>query len=188
MNRSESEWAFQRFLQEARQGSSPQQSSSAAAAACADTNNDTVVEIKGLHSDRNNKNVADVKGGNKTTGSFNVAASNGVAPSIPVDAEDDYQTILKNKLNLACAAVALYRVRFSLFYSDLLMWVYLVGEKREDNGQSLYLFLCLVAEKTYGENNVIDFYWALFLVCLWFWFVLGEKKRDRIELSKSCVS
>ncbi|XP_044482305.1 light-inducible protein CPRF2 isoform X1 [Mangifera indica] len=109
MNRSESEWAFQRFLQEARQGSSPQQSSSAAAAACADTNNDTVVEIKGLHSDRNNKNVADVKGGNKTTGSFNVAASNGVAPSIPVDAEDDYQTILKNKLNLACAAVALYR-------------------------------------------------------------------------------
>ncbi|KAJ0080251.1 hypothetical protein Patl1_23302 [Pistacia atlantica] len=111
MNRSESEWAFQRFLQEAQEGSSPQQSSSAAAAACADTKNDTVVEINNPHGNNNNKNVADVKGGNKTTVSFNVGAANGVAPNIPVDAEE-YQTILKNKLNLACAAVALSRGAF----------------------------------------------------------------------------
>ncbi|KAJ0014511.1 hypothetical protein Pint_20500 [Pistacia integerrima] len=111
MNRSESEWAFQRFLQEAQEGSSPQQSSSAAAAACADTKNDTVVEINSPHGNNNNKNVADVKGGNKTTVSFNVGAANGVAPNIPVDAEE-YQTILKNKLNLACAAVALSRGAF----------------------------------------------------------------------------
>lgn len=130
MNRSESEWAFQRFLQEAQEGSSPQQSSSAAAA---DAKNDTVVEIRSPRSNNNNKNVADVKGGNQTTVSFNVGTAKGVAPNIPVEA-DDYQTILKNKLNLACAAVALSRVSFFLFFFSFFRF-FLIG-------QSSYIFLC----------------------------------------------
>lgn len=123
MNRSESEWALQRFLQEAQQGSSPKQSSSASS----DTESHTVVEIKTPSSNKNGKNVADVNGGNKTTVSFNVGAANGCASNALVDSED-YQTVLKNKLNLACAAVAMSRVSFFPFFFRFFTWVYSVGE------------------------------------------------------------
>jgi len=80
MNRSESEWAFQQFLQEA---ASPSSSSS-----------------------------SDVKPEKDPDINMNI--------TLNVDSHD-YQTILKTKLNLACAAVALTRVSyfFAFFFNVL---------------------------------------------------------------------
>lgn len=75
MNRSDSEWAFHRFIQESSA------SAGEAATAC-----DVSVSVYGPPS-----------------------------PSVPVDSEE-YREFLKNKLNLACAAVAMKRVKnYSLF-------------------------------------------------------------------------
>jgi hypothetical protein len=100
MNRSASEWAFQRFLQEASSavGDSPKSSP-------AGKNDDVSNEIK-------NPNQTATGSGcevnnNKEDGK--TAAVND-APA-PVD-PDEYQEFLKNKLNLACAAVALQRASF----------------------------------------------------------------------------
>ncbi|CAN0920403.1 Light-inducible protein CPRF2 [Linum grandiflorum] len=81
MNRSASEWAFQRFLQEA---------SSAAASDYS------------LHSARSD--VVHVNDHREKSSS----SSSNVAAEIPVDSEE-YHAFLKSKLNLACAAVALSR-------------------------------------------------------------------------------
>ncbi|KAF2287849.1 hypothetical protein GH714_002949 [Hevea brasiliensis] len=108
MNRSESEWAFQRFLQEASviavsasaSDSSPQSSSAPAG------DKSDVLEIKD-----NDKTTASSSFSNaRRTPPFNVAAP-GAPPNIPVDSEE-YQMFLKCKLNLACAAVALSRASF----------------------------------------------------------------------------
>ncbi|CAN1761450.1 Light-inducible protein CPRF2 [Linum perenne] len=88
MNRSASEWAFQRFLQEA---------SSAAAS------------DHSLHSERSD--VILIKDHLENSSSSSSVNANGTArpPSeIPVDSEE-YHAFLKSKLNLACAAVALSR-------------------------------------------------------------------------------
>lgn len=88
MNRSSSEWAFQRFLQEAQ----------------AKTNASDVVEIK------------DVQPPIQINPADAAAAAAAAAPppnNIPVDS-DEYQAFLKTRLDLACAAVALTRVRFFL--------------------------------------------------------------------------
>ena len=115
MNRSPSEWAFQRFFQ--------LEAASNAASGASSAKNDGVVEIKDDHdSDNNrtqnavttnnnennqNKEVAAKANGNTTaTTSFNTPP-----PNIPIDSEE-YQAFLKSKLNLACAAVALTRVNF----------------------------------------------------------------------------
>jgi len=78
MSRSASEWAFQRFLQEA---ATPSPSSSS---------------------------VAD------NAGSVDAAPKDGAVlpngpPPVAVDS-DEYRAVLKSKLNLACAAVAMTRV------------------------------------------------------------------------------
>ncbi|XP_022860913.1 light-inducible protein CPRF2-like [Olea europaea var. sylvestris] len=100
MNRSSSEWAFQRFLQEASalddsssqqlamdKGSHPPPSCSAT------TSNDVDFNIKS--NDSNNRKTA---------------AGSVVPPptNIPADSEE-YQVLLKSRLELACAAVALTR-------------------------------------------------------------------------------
>ncbi|KAK7258697.1 hypothetical protein RIF29_24279 [Crotalaria pallida] len=83
MNRSASEWAFQRFLQEAA-------AATASSSSCDNSStSSSVVEIK--------PNIIDAKP--------NRAAA---AAAAVVDSED-YQAILKSKLNLACAAVAYSR-------------------------------------------------------------------------------
>ncbi|CAA0815589.1 Basic leucine zipper 63 [Striga hermonthica] len=80
MNRSSSEWAFQRFLQEA---ASPDHNS-------ASLEIDDVVEIK----DSNHQ--------------YNGNEQPPPPPNIPIDLEE-YQAFLKRRLDLACAAVALTR-------------------------------------------------------------------------------
>ncbi|KAG8649753.1 light-inducible protein CPRF2 isoform X2 [Manihot esculenta] len=109
MNRSESEWAFQRFLQEASvvpvsasaSDSSPQSSSAPAG------DKSDVVEMKD-----NDKTTASSSFTNgRCTTPFNVAAALGAPPNTAVGSEE-YQAFLKSKLNLACAAVALSRAPF----------------------------------------------------------------------------
>lgn len=80
MNRSSSEWAFQRFLQEAS-ASDPNPTPS--------SKNDVVVEVK----DHDPPPSPQPSG----------------PPNVPIDSEE-YQAFLKSRLNLACAAVALTRV------------------------------------------------------------------------------
>ncbi|XP_038714847.1 light-inducible protein CPRF2-like isoform X2 [Tripterygium wilfordii] len=98
MNRSLSEWAFQRFLQEASAAdddSSPKSSSEP---------NDAVMTIRDHHQQQQIQTGNDsILNDTKTAASFN-----GPAPNVPPDSEE-YQAILKSKLNLACAAVALTR-------------------------------------------------------------------------------
>ncbi|KAK4424728.1 Light-inducible protein CP [Sesamum alatum] len=82
MNRSSSEWAFQRFLQEAGapDHNSPQ--------------SDDVVETKGNHHHYNDNQKRET------------TVAGGPPPNIPTDSEE-YQAFLKSRLELACAAVAL---------------------------------------------------------------------------------
>ncbi|KAG6645450.1 light-inducible protein CPRF2-like [Carya illinoinensis] len=119
MNRSPSEWAFQRFLQ---LEASPENNTSSAD----HHKNDAVFEIKedddgntllGNHVRNANNDQDDViqtkttatnissttSFGHSCTASFNVPPT-----SIPADSEE-YQAFLKSKLDLACAAVALTR-------------------------------------------------------------------------------
>lgn len=90
MNRSSSEWAFQRFLQEASVGEShpsPPPSSSSLKTTAGGDRGDLVFEIKENESTPKSDPLCDA----------------------PVDS-DEYQEMLKRRLNLACAAVALARV------------------------------------------------------------------------------
>ncbi|KAL5566280.1 hypothetical protein UlMin_029444 [Ulmus minor] len=102
MNRSASEWAFQRFLQEASSvsasGASPPLPAPPSSSSAADGND--VVEI--VFED--NLDRSRIKNGGVTP--FKTASAN-----IPVDSSD-YQSFLKSKLNLACAAVAMSRGSF----------------------------------------------------------------------------
>ncbi|RVW96084.1 Light-inducible protein CPRF2 [Vitis vinifera] len=92
MNRSASEWAFQRFLQES---SSPPSSSSVSASGPSAEND--VVELK--------VPIDDPK---PTPAPPAPATSLDPPPNVPIDSEE-YQAFLKSRLNLACAAVALSR-------------------------------------------------------------------------------
>lgn len=100
MSRSASEWAFQRFLQEASasaSATSPPSSSSAAA--------DVVfVEI-------GDRPKPSIDGAPLPT---NGAVLPDGPPPAPVDSEE-YRAFLKSKLNLACAAVAMTRVIFAQY-------------------------------------------------------------------------
>ncbi|XP_015968489.1 light-inducible protein CPRF2 [Arachis duranensis] len=98
MNRSASEWAFQRFLQEA---------SSAVSATVASpcSSSSSVVEIKQDLSQ--NMETKPLQNGTTVAVLPNATASSS-SSSVAVDSED-YQAILKTKLKLACAAVALTR-------------------------------------------------------------------------------
>lgn len=107
MNRSASEWAFQRFLQES---SSPPTSSSVSASAPSADND--VVELKVPIDDP--KPVPPPL--SAPTSSLDPP------PTLPSDPEE-YQAFLKSRLNLACAAVALSRVIFLLSPSFLLFFI-----------------------------------------------------------------
>ncbi|KAF5946095.1 hypothetical protein HYC85_016323 [Camellia sinensis] len=113
MNRSESEWAFQRFLQEARNNTTHSESesspsASAVASSSAIPEND-VVEIKDQHQPQPQPQprAQHRQSTNQQTASFSSVAP----PNVPVDSEE-YQAFLKSRLNLACAAVALTRASF----------------------------------------------------------------------------
>ncbi|EEF31109.1 light-inducible protein CPRF2 [Ricinus communis] len=118
INRSASEWAFQRFLQEANSVASTTDSSSSSDVVVRDnhkTSDDAVVEIKDNKNNTNKYNDSSVSSANAQISNgrcapppFNAAAP---PPNIPADSED-YQAFLKSKLNLACAAVAQSRASF----------------------------------------------------------------------------
>ncbi|XP_047950892.1 light-inducible protein CPRF2-like [Salvia hispanica] len=101
MNRSASEWAFQRFLQEAsdRTTTTTIQSSSSST-----HHNEDVAEIKGGSS---RHNLIDV-GVNANQQQPKTAAAGAPPPNVSPDSEE-YQAYLKSRLELACAAVALTR-------------------------------------------------------------------------------
>lgn len=138
MNRSSSEWAFQRFLREASAmnesqstppPSLPPLSSSSSSGAVVASSQDVVGIKQGTRdckidsrTDRNKNNGSnhnqssssiskDVEAG---ASSFGVGGGGGPPPNIPVDS-GDYQAFLKSRLDLACAAFALSRVFIYLF-------------------------------------------------------------------------
>ncbi|XP_065853506.1 light-inducible protein CPRF2 [Euphorbia lathyris] len=112
MNRSASEWAFQRFLQEASVvGTSP---AAAAATATVSVSDSSLQSSSAAPSDvveiMDNDSVSSAANGrHQHASSFDAAAA--ASSSNPVDS-DDYQTFLKSKLNLACAAVAASRAYY----------------------------------------------------------------------------
>lgn len=132
MNRSSSEWAFQRFLREASAmnesqstppRSMPPLSSSSSSGAVVASSQDVVGIKQGTRdckidsrTDRNKNNGSnhnqssssskDVEAG---ASSFGVGGGGGPPPNVPVDS-GDYQAFLKSRLDLACAAFALSRV------------------------------------------------------------------------------
>ncbi|KAJ6737400.1 BASIC LEUCINE ZIPPER 63 [Salix viminalis] len=112
MNRSESEWAFQRFLQEASAATFDDTTPSNSSADKTD-----VVHINDNGYSNNNAtskscdNNYKGNGMSLSNGGCATAASSsfGAPADIPVESED-YHAILKSKLNMACAAVALSRL------------------------------------------------------------------------------
>lgn len=148
MSRSPSEYAFQRFLQEATASvdhtlsSSPPASCSSTSAAAAASGRqrlpqNDVVEV----SDRNLGADRDVKFGHESSGAESAAETAnttsfgaGPAANAPIGSED-YQTFLKSRLYLACAAVAFSRVSvskhfffFTFFFLDPEISPYLAHE------------------------------------------------------------
>lgn len=126
MNRSASEWAFQRFLQETSASASdsspppppppppPRRSEIARPCSSSASDPNDVVEIKVSPTQVHDNNSSCNDGGKPT---FHVAPP----PNVPIDSEE-YQAFLKSKLNLACAAVALTRVKYwFLFFSGFLI-------------------------------------------------------------------
>ncbi|XP_023874850.1 light-inducible protein CPRF2 isoform X1 [Quercus suber] len=131
MNRSASEWAFQRFLQLEVEPSETETTTASSSA----PQNDVVLLLdtktaannnnnnnNNSHSNNNNNTKSNGNGNNAASttsftsknksnnGTTSTAASfnAGPPPNIPIDSEE-YQAFLKSKLNLACAAVALSR-------------------------------------------------------------------------------
>lgn len=137
MNRSSSEWAFQRFLQEASansatavavdQTAAPPSSVAAASSATSSSHSQKslqsdVVEIPGqsLNANRNSdygckSSGNEVETVTASTTAKKVSFGSGAAPNIPIDSVD-YQAFLKKRLDLACAAVALTRVCFNALF------------------------------------------------------------------------
>ncbi|KAL2478249.1 Basic leucine zipper 63 [Forsythia ovata] len=100
MNRSSSEWAFQRFLQEA---AAPDHSP----ASSMHPQNGDVVEIEdnSHHANHDKFNNAN---SNQHRKMAPAVAGDSLQPAIPVNS-DEYQALLKSRLELACAAVAFTR-------------------------------------------------------------------------------
>ncbi|GMG99610.1 hypothetical protein Nepgr_001450 [Nepenthes gracilis] len=104
MNRSASEWAFQRFLQEADSSLSKTSSSSTSIAEI------DIVEIKDHHLHPQNlqsyhecHNHSDQPNNHIQSAAATTSLNSGL--NIPIDSED-YLAFLENRLNLACAAAA----------------------------------------------------------------------------------
>jgi len=112
MNRSASEWAFERFLQETTVSTLSDTSSSKSAP------DSDVVEIKDVQKTNTNYS-SQLQSQSPATTSFTPPSSS----SVPIDS-DKYHALLKSKLNLACAAVALtgvYVFLFDISYSRVVL-------------------------------------------------------------------
>lgn len=107
LNRSASEWSFRRFLQEAASVSDSSISPPPASPSAAEIRSNAV-EIREKQS---NQNVGVMKEREICSSSAREKSRAAAAAD-----SDEYQAFLKSKLNLACAAVALCRVRFDFFF------------------------------------------------------------------------
>lgn len=105
MNRSASEWAFERFLQLQEPSTLSDTSSSKSA-----DNNSDVVEIKDNNIHNNNNNTT-INNNNPNCTSQSQSPATATTSFAPIDS-DEYHAFLKSKLNIACAAVALTRAPF----------------------------------------------------------------------------
>lgn len=94
MNRSASEWAFQQFLQEAAAETEPEphnnNSDSKPSSSSSTSTSSSTLDLKLIKNDPNN------------------IQSSSSSSLLPLDSQD-YHALLKTKLNLACAAVAMSR-------------------------------------------------------------------------------
>lgn len=165
MNRSASEWAFQRFLQEASASDSSPPSAS-------DQNDVVEIKIKEQSNPtqpRNSQqqqqqlhaNTTNTKNG--STASFGV----GLPPNVPIDSEE-YQAFLKTKLNLACAAVALSRVSYSFF---LLFFFWIFGY-RENRMHQKMIGWCLISHPLSNCSSQMCIWSCGFLFFFFFVFSL----------------
>ncbi|KAI9076544.1 hypothetical protein K1719_041530 [Acacia pycnantha] len=105
MNRSASEWAFQRFLQEA---SVPSPTSPASSSLPPHPDDGRPLHVKDQPKQDPAPNTGVTPLQNNGPVQANVPSPPPSIPNTPVNS-DEYQAYLKNKLNLACAAVALSR-------------------------------------------------------------------------------
>lgn len=123
LNRSTSEWSFRRFLQEASvsdSSASPPRPPAGDRLHGVDANEfrENARQISQEQSNSNDRDCnrngevnKDKKTKSTTKKSTGAESVNLGPPRIPADS-GDYQAFLKSKLTLACAAVALCRVRF----------------------------------------------------------------------------
>jgi len=140
MNRSESEWAFQRFLQEASAATFDDNTPNSSA------DKTDVVHINDYGYNNNNATSKSCDNNYKenamplSNGACATAASSslGAPADIPVESED-YHAFLKSKLNMACAAVALSRVKFLFFFYPFLFNVFVFINWNI----SVYLCMCV---------------------------------------------
>lgn len=113
MNRSSSEWAFQRYLQEAsasdRTAAATTTTIQSSSSSTHPPQNDDFLEIKGSSQHFAGAGVNANQQQPKMAG----PAVGAPPPNISPDSEE-YQAFLKSRLELACAAVALTRVSLSL--------------------------------------------------------------------------
>lgn len=123
MNRSASEWAFQRFLQEASVPSPTSAPPSSSSSFPPHPNNDVSLPVNGVKEQPKHDPSGNVNIKASPIHNDGPVLTNGPppppTPNIPVDSEE-YQAFLKSKLNLACAAVAFSRVILFLLLSRLL--------------------------------------------------------------------
>ncbi|XP_043712499.1 light-inducible protein CPRF2-like [Telopea speciosissima] len=110
MDRSSSEWAFQRFLQEA--SASENSPSPASSSAAVDTPSPPAVLSSSFVSPSSSSSKRAGDGGRERDDDVveirdppPPPVSNPPPPNVPIDSEE-YQNFLKNRLKLACAAVA----------------------------------------------------------------------------------
>ncbi|MCD7458123.1 hypothetical protein HAX54_037370 [Datura stramonium] len=97
MNRSSSEWAFQRFLQEATAADTTSSSMTASSSSSQQIKDQTLSHIL----------IADQSKPMSNTALF----VSEPPPNIPIDS-DEYQAFLKQRLDMACAAFALTRASY----------------------------------------------------------------------------
>nr|UYI34514.1 basic leucine-zipper 1 [Diospyros kaki] len=117
MNRSSSEWAFQRFLQEAHSNTAATATTitvSESSPSSYSSPSPSATVCGGAPSTRPDKDVVEIKDRQSQSHQHQhhpTTINSAPPPNISVDSEE-YQAFLKSRLNLACAAVAMTRAPY----------------------------------------------------------------------------
>ena len=159
LNRSASEWSFRRFLQEASVSDSSTSPPPPPASPSPDDrseNKESGENANQILQKQSNRNEI-CSSSSATSRMEKIKAAESVKigpPCVPSDS-GDYQALLKSKLNLACAAVALCRVRFYIYFLlftfyfllftfSLFVIFTLKTTKFYFNNIYKYIFMCLI--------------------------------------------